>query len=577
MNVLDRLLSPFRGGSKGTKPEAGVASAGAKPEVRVASTGKGISASTFAKARRAAQRNFQAGMIDRINGSWTTTALTADEIIDKNWRVLVARSREQMQANDYAKKFRTLIRSNVIGSNGIQLQAKVRDPNGDIDTLASQAIEDDWWKWGRRGNCDVTGKLSWLQVMNMALDSACSDGEFIAIMLDGEGPMGFSVQLIDPMRLDVDLKEELGNGKFIRHGIEFTPVGRPVAYYFTTLDEKSDTYWSFNGKKYQRVPAEDVIHEFLPEQIGQKRGLPWIATPLQRLKMLGGYEDAALVAARVGAAKMGVITPSEDAEPPEDDPDIITDAEPGSFWVAPPGWKAEAFDLTYPSGEFAAFHKACLRGISAGLGVAYNNLANDLEGVNFSSIRQGTLDERETYKGLQSWVAEVFCDRIYGRWLRRRLLMGKLLVAGKPLKLEREEKYRAVTWQGRRWQWVDPQSEMEAAVKGVSNRFMSKTQVIMDQGRDPEEVEAELLAEEQAADARTMQRVLGLQRACEVANKAAPGLNLHWSQIITIGGAATAPGAYLQAVAQNVQASAGADGAAAGGASKPSTNTKPKE
>jgi lambda family phage portal protein len=477
--------------------------------------------------------------------------------VELQWRIMVARSREQAKSNDYAKQFRRLLRVNVLGSKGIQLQAKVRDPNGQIDQLASQAIEDHWGRFGARGVSEVTGKLTFLKASQMALDSACVDGELCAVIYEGVGEHGIQVQLVDPIRLDVDHNRVgLPGGNFIRFSIEYTPLGRPVAYYFTALDETSETYYSYNGVKYVRVPAENVIHEFLPEQVGQKRGYPWMSTPLQRLQMLGGYEQAALVAARVGAAKMGVLKPGEDAEPAEDEPDILTDAEPGTFWVAPPGWEAQPFAHDYPTGEFAGFHKACLRGISAGLGVAYNNLANDLEGVNFSSIRQGTLDERETYKDLQTWLAEVWHDRIYDRWLMLQLLRGAITVAGKPLKIERFDKYRAVTWQGRRWQWVDPKADQEAAVEAVDNRIQSRTQVILDQGRDPADVEAELQAEEAAADARMLARIQTVQAQCEKLNKANKDLNLHWSQIIAIGGASTAPGAFLAGVAQQGQAAA---------------------
>lgn len=499
-----------------------------------------------------AARNFQAGQFDRITGSWTSQNWTPDNLILRQWRTLVARSREQAQTNDYARKFRQLVRVNVIGSTGIKLQAKIKDPNGQIDTLASQAIEDGWEEWGRKGNCEVTGKLTWLQVQNLLIDSACTDGELLAVIHEGEGPMGFQLQLIDPLRLDPQMIENTDSGNFIRFGIEFTPLGKPVAYYFLSLDANREDHYTWGNKQYVRVPAENVIHEFLPEMVGQKRGIPWMATPLLRLKMLGGYEDAALVAARVGAAKMGIIRPQADADPPDDDPEILTDAEPGTFWVAPPGYEVDKFDLEYPKGEFATFHKACLRGISAGLGVAYNNLANDLEGVNFSSIRQGTLDERETYKALQAWLSAILHERVYERWLMIQLLRQSITVMGKPLKLERFEKYRSVNWQARRWQWIDPASDMAAAITGINNRIQSRGQVIMDQGRDPQEVEQELRQEEADADARAIKRVQDLQAACEAANKKNPGLNLHWSQVVSIGGAMTAPGAFLQAVGQNV-------------------------
>ena len=534
-------------------PFARSASAAPAPAPAVASAERSAPVMPRLKGVRVG-RNYQAAGINRLTGSWNTQSFTADEIVDRQYRILVARSREQAETNDFAKKFMQLMRVNVIGSQGIMLQAKIRDPSGQIDTLASQSIEDAWAAWGSRGSCDVTGRLSWLMIQNLAIDSVCRDGEFIIVMHDGEGPGGLQLQMIDPLRLDVMLNRDMGTGNFIRFGIEFTPLGKAVAYHFLTTDANHDNTYGYGDRNYVRIPAERVIHEFLPERIGQKRGLPWMSVSLMRMKMLAGYEDASLVNARAGAAKMGVITKDENAEENDDDDelDIITDAEPGTIWRAPRGHHLEKFDLGYPQGEFADFRKACLRGISAGLGVAYNNLANDLEGVNFSSIRQGTLDERETYKALQTWMADVLSERVYDHWLMIQLVRGSLTVAGKPLKIERFEKYRAVTWQGRRWLWIDPEADMNAAVKGIDNRLASRGQIIREQGRDPEDVEAELREEEKANDTRALQRIAEIQAACDAANKKSPGLNLHWSQIVSINGSSTAPGAFMQAVGQAV-------------------------
>src|SRR6056297_2930909 len=52
---------------------------------------------------RAAIRHFEAGKQDRLTGSWGTTPLTADDIVRRHQRVLVARSREQCANNDYAR------------------------------------------------------------------------------------------------------------------------------------------------------------------------------------------------------------------------------------------------------------------------------------------------------------------------------------------------------------------------------------------------------------------------------------------------------------------------------------------
>ena len=117
------------------------------------------------------------------------------------------------------------------------------------------------------------------------------------------------------------------------------------------------------------------------------------------------------------------------------------------------------------------------------MNVTYVNLANDLEGVNFSSIRQGTLDEREHWKEMQEGLIEQLLAPIFEAWLRRALLKGRIVVNGKPLRAERLEKYRAVVWQPRRWDWIDPNADVKAAVTSKNNLLASPSQIIRDRGQ----------------------------------------------------------------------------------------------
>jgi lambda family phage portal protein len=128
-----------------------------------------------------------------------------------------------------------------------------------------------------------------------------------------------------------------------------------------------------------------------------------------------------------------------------------------------------------------------LRGIASGLGVAYNGLANDLEGVNFSSIRQGALDEREHWKDLQEWLIECLHQRVFDRWLRYSLLSGQIVTEqGAALPARSLEKFARISWQPRRWAWIDPRAEVDAAIKSKNSLLIPPGQIIRDQGRDPE-------------------------------------------------------------------------------------------
>lgn len=450
-------------------------------------------------------RLFDAAKTDRLTESWPTTPEPVDQLVRRHQRVIVARSRQQAASNDYMRAFLRTCASNIVGPKGVVLQAQARDPNGGLDQAANEAIEAAWWGWGRPANCSITGRDSWRALQRMAVISAAQDGEFFARMVTGSdaGPWGFAIQMIDPVRCPVDHDvERLTNGNFVRAGVEMNQFGRPVAFHFTTTDEREEEY-RYGGRAFVRVPADQVLHGFVPWLVGQKRGLPWACTALYRMQHLDGFEKAAIVNARVGAAKMGFFAWRDGFGPdPEDTAEIQIDAEPGTFHELPPGVDFKEYNPAYPNGEFATFTKSMLRGVAAGMGVAYNSLAQDLEGVNFSSIRSGTLEERENWKELQEWLVEALIEPVFEAWLPRALLGGRIVTAkGGKLKPERIDKYRNVEWQPRRWAWVDPRADVQAAVESKNNLLQSPGALIREQGKDPNTVFREIAADIEAMKA----------------------------------------------------------------------------
>lgn len=437
-------------------------------------------------------RNYAAGMVDRLTASWTNTPMTADEVTHSRLSTLRARSREQYANNDYAKRYVNMVRNHVVGANGILLQAKIKDPSGTMDKAANQAVELAWGNWGRKESADVEQRLTWGEQQRLFVATAATDGEAIVqiIVSRNLGRFSFALKHIDPELLDVNHNAELENGNVIRFGIEFNSMGRRVAYHFR--DMKAGSFYARTARAYIRVPAEDVIHGFIAERVGQKRGIPWCSTALMRMNMLQGYEEASLVAARAGASKMGFYKSSTGEQYQGDDTDengnLIEQVEPGSMVQLPNGVEFQPYDPTYPAGEFTGFVKQSLRGISAGLGVSYNSLANDLESVNFSSMRHGAVEERDNWQVLQQWMIDEFCRPVYERWLTVQLLAGTITIAGKPLKVEREEKYRQVIWQARRWKWIDPLKDVKANIEAVNAGLRSRGSIIREGGDDPEDV-----------------------------------------------------------------------------------------
>jgi len=204
----------------------------------------------------------------------------------------------------------------------------------------------------------------------------------------------------------------------------------------------------------ERIPASEIIHPFITDRIAQTRGTPWMVSAMTRLQMLGSYEEAELTAARVAASKMGFLV-KERSEGYIGDTDEagnpLMEVEPGAIEELPMGTTFQSWNPDHPVGNYAGFVKSCLRGIAAGLGVNYNMLANDLEGVNYSSIRAGLLDEREYYKAVQRWFIDTVITPVFEGWLETNILNGTINLPAAKL-----EKFNAPDWKPRRWAWVDP-------------------------------------------------------------------------------------------------------------------------
>lgn len=445
-----------------------------------------------------AMRNYAAAETGDLLSSWTTAPMTSDQTIKKSLMVLVARSREQYENNEYARKFISMLKANVVGSEGFKFQSQIKDPNGNVDTVANNAVESAWTEFTRKENCDISRQQSLYEQCILFISSAAMDGEVIVRKIRGKdaGKWGFALQFIDPVLLDVKYNDNLKNGNIIRLGIEFDKYKRPVNYYFKT-DSNGNHY--AGGASYVVVPADEIIHSFIRERIDQKRGIPWMSTALVRMQMLDGYFEASLVNARVGASTVGVIeTPTGEEYTGDDigeDGGVIMTPEAGTFMQVAEGTQLHTFDPKYPTGEFPDFAKAMLRSIGAAFGTSYNGLANDLEGVSFSSIRSGVLEEREVWKMIQSWMIKEFLIPVYEEWIDGALIYPRIPVGNGYLRPENKSKYKQVNFQGRRWPWVDPLKDLQANILAIEKGLKSRSDVMAEQGRDSEEVWLQLKRE----------------------------------------------------------------------------------
>lgn len=451
-----------------------------------------------------ARRSYAAAQMNRLTEGWSAINLSANAELHTSLDILRARSRQLCRDNPHAAKFLQLVDTNVVGAQGFRHQARVYNAPNQPDTPANQAIEAAFAAWA--GRCDVTGRETLQGLCSLLIRSVARDGEYLVRVVRGRAagnPENLALQVLDVDRLDTALNRPAGQGQAaIRMGVELNEWGRPVAYHLRR-QAVNDPYSAVAREEPLRLPADEVLHGFMPMRAEQVRGVPWAHAAMKPLNDLGGYAEAAIVAARVGAAKMGFMVRDRDAPEVEgaglgsqaEDGTMQMEADAGVIEQLPEGYRFEAFNPDYPSAMYDAFTKAHLRAIASGLGVSYHALSGDLEGVSFSSIRSGTLEERDHWSCVQSWFIQSFLEPLYGEWIANALAFGLVKTAnGSALPASKLDKFRAHAFVARRWDWVDPLRDIQADIAALDAGLTSPQAVAAKMGHDYEDVLVEIKA-----------------------------------------------------------------------------------
>lgn len=469
---------------------------------------------------KAIRNAWAASETSRLVASWFTNGTPINQQIATDLTALRTRSRDLAKNSDYIRRFFQIAKTNIVGDTGFRFDSQVLRANGKPDEAARKAIENGWRAFCRKGVPCAQNRLSFWEMQNLAVESLFRDGEVILLEYQGkeENPFGIAYKFVDPAVLDVNHNgthslndNQARSGNPVKMGIETDSRGRVLAYHFQSTDTTHENFYRIGGKGYLRINADRVIHRFLAEYVDQIRGVPHLAAAMLRLKMLDEYEANELIGARLGASSMGFIERGEDGGSLEgvnavynegeevlypEEPQI--EVEPGSWHFLENGAKIHDWSGDRVTTAYRDFVKGVLRGIASSLGVSYNTLANDLEGVNYSSIRQAVLEDRDFWKAIQNWLVENILSEVFERWLASALLSNALVFpSGMALPSKHIERYKPHSFRGRRWQWVDPLKDMSAHEKAYQLKVRSRSSIIREMGDDPQEVFKEI-AEENA-------------------------------------------------------------------------------
>lgn len=422
--------------------------------------------------RQQGQRMYEAARRNRLLHDFVAPTSSADAELRVSLRVLRDRACQLCRDNPYARQAKRTTQINVVGPRGIQMQGQIMKAGGkEKDERRNRMMEQSWRRWCRADTCDVAGRLSFQGFEMMIAGAFPESGECLVRIVRqpmGKGRVPIALELIEAHQLDED-KSGVSDrpGHEWRLGVELNQWGRPTRYAILTR-HPGDVELGLNKRevrlKHELLPAEDVIHIFMPERIGQNRGVPWLTPVITTIHHLGEYEKAHLVRKRVQAASLGWIKSAEGeviGDAVENNQRLIN-TEPGSWNYLEPGEEPVPPNFGPDDGQYNSVVKNMTRRFAAGFGASYATISKDFSDTNYSSSRLSILEDRDHWRIVQSAMIQQLHQRVFQEWLRAAVLVGELPSPAFDDYWSRPERYDSPRWQARSWSWVDPAKELSA-------------------------------------------------------------------------------------------------------------------
>lgn len=423
-------------------------------------------------------RSYDAGDYSRGNANWRVINQSA-EYTDKYSRDNVrARARDLERNSDMMNSVIGAYKRNVIGG-GYTLQVKTGD-----DEL-NDTIEAAWKKWCKKQNCDVTGTQSFTQMMRMCMKRKKIDGGILIVKrYTSDGFLPFKLQTFEVDELDSSQMTPKTQGNKVVGGIELNEYNKPVGYWIRQYPVDS---LALTTPVY--IEAKDVIFLYTKHRPSQIREMSDMSPTITRIRDANEFMVAVSVKERIAACLSVFIKKTipttgigrgigvgqgvlHDYQGKSITPGMIKELNAG-----------DEIQVVNPAGQAtdaASYIKLQQRLVGAGQGISYEATSRDMSESNYSSTRQGIIEDEMTYTEEKEMLMEVM-DEIYETFVISLWLSGNIMVKdfwGK------KDKYLEHTWIIAPKKWIDPQKEANANRIALNTGQKTFKQIAAEQGRD---------------------------------------------------------------------------------------------
>ena len=445
---------------------------------------------TFAPFHRA----HSAASASSLLADWYGTSASANGVTSREAEKLRHRARELRENGGLAARYDYLVRTNVVGPEGVTLSACVPSARGK-NAAASATVERLWYGWAKSVTPDGQ---SLVEALSQMAATWKIEGEALATLTVRDSRL--VVTPVDPDRLDQHYSEPRRDGITVEQGVACDAQGRVVGFFIwnAAADDSASRTRAF-------WPADSVV--YLPHRTrpGQIRGLTALAPVMTLLQHLDKMDEALVVLNRTAASKMFQFIAQGEWAPPLVNADGMPldatlnheEVGPGMQWVPPYGYEAKTIDPGQPTGDLATYVGEWLRRIATGLNVSESSLTGDLARANYGSQRGGLIMERDGWKMDQQLLVDHIVRPLFARWVGMEVMSRRLLL---PNGVRVESVIEHSEWYPRRWSWIDPLKDAKAIEALLALRMTSRTRELNMLGIDVREVFQEIADEEALAE-----------------------------------------------------------------------------
>lgn len=426
-------------------------------------------------------RNYDAAKTDRLN-AWHARNDSAEFTDAPSRDTIRARARDLERNSDVALGILAAFERNIIGA-GLQLQAKTEDEG------VNTSIEDLWKEWSKARNCDVTGQQNLSDILRMAERRKRVDGGVLILKrYTDQGILPFQLQMIEVDELDNIVVTPKVRTNKVRGGIEYNEWNKPVGYY---IRQYGIDGFSMMPPVY--VEAKDVIFYWTKRRPSQIREISDMSATVTRVRDMNQFMEAVGVKERIAACfalmirkqvptggSLGRSSSPVTADngnagypPKKITPGMIAELQPGDAvdTISPPNSGTSAADFLRTQQRLAA----------AGQGLSYETVSRDMSQVNYSSARQGLIEDERTYAIERGNLIESVLDEIYETFVISLVLAGKLEI---PKFWNNKRAWFNHVWVAPARRWIDPQKEANANQIALKTGQRTIQQIAAENGYD---------------------------------------------------------------------------------------------